>query len=225
MTIEWLAYDYHSGIDSIYWRLYDNFTGESILHGHEDLLAQGNSEDIDECIIKYGNYSRGPNCYKTNHWGAFHRHYQIKPEVKRDGGIRYNKRLGLHDSDYFLEINATNKALVSTILTKKITIDISPPHTGTVQDGIRGTDEIDFQQSKTLNAYWDGYFDKESGVMFYMYGFDTVKIPTSDFQLDSNSSIIPLSTKAEKDHSRFEIQNTDSKYEIQDSKFEIQYLN
>lgn len=77
-------------------------------------------QDIDECIIKYGNYSRGPNCYKTNHWGAFHRHYQIKPEVKRDGGLLYNKRLGLHDSDYFLEINATNKALVSTILTKKV---------------------------------------------------------------------------------------------------------
>nr|XP_034332757.1 uncharacterized protein LOC105327902 isoform X2 [Crassostrea gigas] len=190
MTIEWLAYDYHSGIDSIYWMLYDNFTGESILHGHEDLLAQGNSEDIDDCMLKYGNYSRGPNCYQTNHWGAFHRHYQIKPEVKRDGGLLYNKRLGVHDSDYFLEVNATNKALLSTILTKKITIDISPPHTGTVQDGIRGTDEIDFQQRKTLDAYWDGFFDKESGVMFYMYGFDTVKIPTSDFQLDSNSSIV-----------------------------------
>ncbi|XP_078321865.1 uncharacterized protein LOC111103999 isoform X3 [Crassostrea virginica] len=190
MTIEWMAYDYHSGIDSIHWRLYDNFTGENILHGHEDLFAQGSSQNLSECIVKYGAYSRGPNCYETNHWGAFHRHYQIKPEIKRDGGLVHGKDVGLHDSDYYLEVKATNKALLSTVLTKKITIDISPPHTGTVQDGTKGTDEVDFQQSKTLSAYWDGFFDKESGVMFYMYGFSAERIPAADFQLDSNSSIV-----------------------------------
>lgn len=42
--IEWLAYDYHSGIDSIYWRLYDNVTGDEIIHGHEELFAQGSTE-------------------------------------------------------------------------------------------------------------------------------------------------------------------------------------
>lgn len=42
--IEWMAYDYHSGIDSIYWRLYDNVTGDEIIHGHEDLFAQGSTE-------------------------------------------------------------------------------------------------------------------------------------------------------------------------------------
>ena len=75
----------------------------------------------------------------------------------------------------------------------KITIDISPPHTGTVQDGIKGTDEVDFQQSKTLFVYWDGFFDKESGVMFYMYGLSDEPIPAADFQLDSNSSIVKFS--------------------------------
>ena len=49
---------------------------------------------------------------------------------------------------------------------------------------------MDFQQSKTLFAYWDGFFDKESGVMFYMYGFSDEPIPAADFQLDSNSSIV-----------------------------------
>lgn len=72
--------------------------------------------------MKYGNYSRGPNCYQTNHWGAFHRHYQIKPEVKRDGGLVHGKDVGLHDSDYYIEINATNKALISTVVTKKVLI-------------------------------------------------------------------------------------------------------
>ena len=39
--IEWIAYDYHSGLDNIAWRLFDNFTGTDIIHGHEDIPAQG----------------------------------------------------------------------------------------------------------------------------------------------------------------------------------------
>ena len=42
--IEWEAYDVHSGLDSVYWKLYDNFGGTVILHGHEDIIAQGNSQ-------------------------------------------------------------------------------------------------------------------------------------------------------------------------------------
>ncbi|XP_061176006.1 uncharacterized protein LOC133184957 [Saccostrea echinata] len=190
MTIEWLAYDYHSGMESIYWRLYDNFTGKIILHGHEDLFAQGPSQDFAECVQTYRNYSRGPKCYQTNYWGAYHRHFQVKLEVKRDGGLIPGKEIVAHDSDYFLEVNATNKALLSTVLTKKITIDVSPPHTGNVQDGIIGTSEVDFQQSKTLNAHWDGFFDKESGVLFYVYGFDTEPIPADAFQLDSSNPLL-----------------------------------
>lgn len=150
-----MAYDFHSGIDSIYWRLYDNVTGDEIIHGHEDLFAQGSTEvraasiiditiiytyffkllnDIlfipnlvyfykqhqEECLRRYGNCSRGPNCYQTNHWGAFHKHFQIKPEVKRDGGLIHGKDVGLHDSEYYLEVKVTNIALLSTLLTKKV---------------------------------------------------------------------------------------------------------
>ena len=71
-------------------------------------------------MTMYGNYSRGANCYQTNHMGAFHRHFQVKPHVKVDGGLVSGKDVGIHDSDYFLEINATNKALLSTVLTKKV---------------------------------------------------------------------------------------------------------
>jgi hypothetical protein len=39
--VEWIAYDFHSGLDSIAWRLFDNYTGTDILHGHEDIPAQG----------------------------------------------------------------------------------------------------------------------------------------------------------------------------------------
>lgn len=77
-------------------------------------------QDQEECLRRYGNYSRGPNCYQTNHWGAFHKHFQIKPKVKRDGGLIHGKDVGLHDSDYFLEVKATNIALLSTLLTRKV---------------------------------------------------------------------------------------------------------
>ncbi|XP_061193435.1 uncharacterized protein LOC133201664 [Saccostrea echinata] len=192
MIIEWLAFDYHSGLDSIYWRLFDNFTGKDIVHGHEHIPAQGYATDLAHCRSLYHNYSRGPDCYQTNHTGAYHRHFLVKPEVKtgEGNGLVLGRDKGIHDYDYFLEVNATNKALLSTVVRKKITIDISPPHTGTVQDGMRGTDEVDFQQSKTLNAHWDGFFDKESGVLFYMYGFHTEPIPAVEFQLNSANSLL-----------------------------------
>ena len=39
--IEWIAYDYHSGLDNIVWRLFDNFTDTDIIHAHEHIPAQG----------------------------------------------------------------------------------------------------------------------------------------------------------------------------------------
>jgi hypothetical protein len=36
--IEWDAFDYHSGIDSLEWRLFDSYTKTDIIHGHEILL-------------------------------------------------------------------------------------------------------------------------------------------------------------------------------------------
>lgn len=42
-SIEWNAFDIHSGIDSLHWRLFDNFTMTNVLHGHENLHSQGNA--------------------------------------------------------------------------------------------------------------------------------------------------------------------------------------
>ncbi|KAK3101903.1 hypothetical protein FSP39_007221, partial [Pinctada imbricata] len=192
MTIEWIAYDLHSGIDSIYWRLFDNYTGNEILHGHEDILAQGDAPDLSTCQSTYGSYPRGANCYCTAFWGCYHQHFQVKPEIKTiqnvSSGLVVGKDQGVHDSDYYIEVSVTSKAKLTTILSKKITIDSSPPHTGIVNDGMRGTDEVDYQQDKTLYAHWDGFFDRESGILFYQYGFSTACIPKATFELDNPSS-------------------------------------
>lgn len=42
-SIEWVAYDLHSGLHSIFWKLYDNCTGEDIIHGYDDIPAQGHT--------------------------------------------------------------------------------------------------------------------------------------------------------------------------------------
>ena len=60
---------------------------------------------------------------------------------------------------------------LASVCAIQITIDTSPPHPGYVHDGFEGQPEVDFQQTLTLSAHWSGFFDKESGVWFYMYGF------------------------------------------------------
>lgn len=80
--------------------------------------------------------------------------------------------------------------LLHVLYFDQITIDTSPPHTGIVQDGIRGTAEVDFQQSIILQAHWDGFFDRESGVLFYQYGFHTEPISSEDFLSDTGNHLV-----------------------------------
>lgn len=55
---------------------------------------------------------------------------------------------------------------------------------------MRGTPEADFQQSTTLHVHWDGFFDRESGVLFYQYGIQTKQMLPSDFQLDTGNPLV-----------------------------------
>jgi hypothetical protein len=58
-----------------------------------------------------------------------------------------------------------------------------------VEDGVSGVDEVDYQQSKILNAHWEGFFDRESGVLFYQYGYDTKPIDASAFTLEASGNV------------------------------------
>ncbi|XP_071123148.1 uncharacterized protein [Mytilus edulis] len=184
MTIEWEAFDLHSGLDSVNWKLYDNYGGAVVLHGHEHIIAQGNSENLTVCQDNYGSRPRGANCYCTAFMGCYHRHFHVIPEIKTTSGLFTNKDRGVHDSDYFIEVNVTNKAKLTTVLTRKITVDISPPHAGAVHDGLVGNPEVDYQQGMNLNAYWDQFFDRESGVFFYQYLVGTSCAEKNDFNLN-----------------------------------------
>ena len=40
-SIEWEAYDLHSGIKEVYWKIFDNFTNTDVVHGHQNIGHQG----------------------------------------------------------------------------------------------------------------------------------------------------------------------------------------
>ena len=49
---EWDAFDYHSGIHSVQWKLFDNYTGSDEIHGQSHIHTQGNVDvSTDTCDI------------------------------------------------------------------------------------------------------------------------------------------------------------------------------
>ena len=44
---------------------------------------------------------------------------------------------------------------------------------------------MDYQQDKTIQVYWSDFFDKESGIKFYRYGYGTECLEASDFDMNS----------------------------------------
>ncbi|XP_060596240.1 uncharacterized protein LOC132750310, partial [Ruditapes philippinarum] len=192
LTIEWETFDYHSGIHEVSWKVFDNFTKDVVVYGNSNEPPQGETKDLKECNQKYGLYPRGPNCYCSPYNGCFHRHYQIKPPVSNvsNAGLHFGKEIGEHDYDYYIEVTVINSAGLSTTKHKKITIDTSPPHEGKVYDGILGDYEVDFQQSLKVAGHWNDFFDKESGVWLYSYGFSENCLDEND--LDVHSKVMSL---------------------------------
>ncbi|KAK3589056.1 hypothetical protein CHS0354_008706 [Potamilus streckersoni] len=189
LMIEWELYDFHSGIHEVSWRLFDNHTSleHELLHGTDILPPQGNANNMSECTQKYGPYPRGANCYCTPFHGCYHKHFQVKPViVSAKEGLFQNGSKGLHDGDYYFQVIALNGAFHRTVETMKITVDTSQPHQGIVHEGILGNPEVDYQNILEIHAYWSDFFDKESGVMFYRYGFGKSCLTKETFLLDYN---------------------------------------
>ncbi|XP_025086756.1 uncharacterized protein LOC112559635 [Pomacea canaliculata] len=196
MTIEWVAYDDHSGLYSVQWQLVDNYNGQNIVHGIENVSPQGETNTLQQCQTRYGSYARGANCYCTGPVGCYHRHFQVKPVIVDvslgHGGLFSNGSVGVHDYDYYIEVTVVNHAKLSTTIRKQITLDASPPHPGVVNDGIPDSPEVDYQYSRTLHAYWSDFFDRESGIKFYQYAFHTSCLNSSVFGHNTQDSRIVM---------------------------------
>ncbi len=98
----------------------------------------------------------------------------------------------LHDTDYFVTVSVTNHALLTSSLTHHITVDTTPPLPGAVFDAPLGVGDVDYQQGNTLQAWWSGYFDRETGVAFYQYAYGTqcVNMSLFSFPLEPESLVV-----------------------------------
>ncbi|XP_055958814.1 uncharacterized protein LOC130014035 [Patella vulgata] len=125
MVIEWVAYDDHSGIETVQWKILDHLT--EVEHGSQRIPPQGETTNIKECQSKYSNNARGANCYCIPTSTCYHRHFQIKqPTTATPGeGILNNKNTGTHDHDYRIVVTVMNQAKLKTILTKQACIRFS----------------------------------------------------------------------------------------------------
>jgi len=74
----------------------------------------------------------------------------------------------------------------------QITIDTSPPHEGSVHEGFEDEPEVDFQQTLDIFAIWKGFFDRESGVWFYLYTVASDCKLLSEFDIHNHTSQVPF---------------------------------
>ncbi|XP_006815375.1 uncharacterized protein LOC102802265, partial [Saccoglossus kowalevskii] len=166
MNVTFRTYDQHSGLFDIKWELRDMADiSKTIASGTVAVQKQDGTCESKSCIC----IPKG-ECYGTD--------YAILMD-KND----FNNTSGTHDYDYVITINVRNNAFLMTTHHFQITIDTSPPTAGTVHEG-HGNNDIDYQHDFNINAWWNGFFDKESGVMTYMYVFadmcadDKTTLPT-----------------------------------------------
>jgi hypothetical protein len=74
---------------------------------------------LEECQNRYGSYPRGATCYCTNFMGCYHRHFQVKPEIKVHGGLILNFESGIHDYHFLNKGSAKHNIMLYGLLIPK----------------------------------------------------------------------------------------------------------
>ncbi|KJE90308.1 hypothetical protein CAOG_01639 [Capsaspora owczarzaki ATCC 30864] len=84
-------------------------------------------------------------------------------------------------SSYEFRMMVTDRAGLFTTRSAQVTMDLTPPEPGFVADVERAglINDIDHQNSLELFAYWDSFFDHESGIHHYEYALGTPCSPVS----------------------------------------------
>uniref|UniRef100_A0ABM0MJ98 Uncharacterized protein LOC102806247 n=1 Tax=Saccoglossus kowalevskii TaxID=10224 RepID=A0ABM0MJ98_SACKO len=158
MRVVFQTYDDHSGLHNIHWKLADMADG-NVVHGEGQVAVRRPIVGNTTCDP--------PNCgciQKNNE--CYYRDYAIELDANK-----LNLSTGNHDHDYIFTITVTNNAMLVDVKTFQVTVDTSPPHEGTVHDSRTGETDLDYQQDIQIFASWDGFFDRESGILFYVYIF------------------------------------------------------
>ena len=152
LNIQFRTYDVHSGIYAVEWSIRTRH-GDV---GYGMLPVQNMNETI--CFA--------PECFCDSLFHCSLAHYSFSPLQSNF----LSSSEALHDTDYILSVTITNFARLSATLEHSFTIDTTPPSPGAVFDGLQPPD-IDYQDHLTLNAWWTGFFDRETDIPFYQYIF------------------------------------------------------
>ena len=95
----------------------------------------------------------------------------VVEETKLDLGSTFAHKVltqpFMNDQRYYVTVTETNSAGVTTSITSDgVTVDDTPPTSGTVVDGI--TSDVDYLNGEDdIRARWFGFEDLESGIDFY----------------------------------------------------------
>lgn len=165
LLVEFDAVDQHSGLFGLEWSI---GTGP----GRAD-VGNGNvpvgTVSMETCMRP------ACVCDSVGHCSAVH--YSFSPQLSD-----LLLPLANHDAEYYITVIATNHAFITTQLSLVFTVDTTPPLPGVVLDGFPMEPDVDYTNNGgTLGGWWQGFFDRESDVMFYQYAFADECANTSVF--------------------------------------------
>uniref|UniRef100_A0A1I8G1H5 Alpha-L-rhamnosidase n=2 Tax=Macrostomum lignano TaxID=282301 RepID=A0A1I8G1H5_9PLAT len=173
LRAQWTSSDVHSGLYTVKWEIIDNYTDSAVLM-HSQHERRQRFDSAESC--RKTSY-RPEYCYCTAITGCFNAFYAASPNTEATTE---------HNHDLLLKLTVTNSALLTSSSTIKISIDLSAPHPGHVFDGAPGSEEeVDFQSGRLLRAHWSGFFDPESGIRMYRYGFGASCLSESQLHLET----------------------------------------
>jgi hypothetical protein len=164
MRITFDVTDYASGVVMAFWKLGETDGGNEMGEGR--ILTKAKSKS--DCPPS--------NCSCTDLDICSYFSYKL---VLHPG--QFSNGSGQHGRSYYLTINTTNDAQLTSSKQVTITVDSSPPQAGHVIDGLVGQLDIDSQQSNSIQAYWLGFNDRDSGIHHYKYAIATSCLKKDDF--------------------------------------------
>ncbi|XP_078696223.1 uncharacterized protein LOC144924666 [Branchiostoma floridae x Branchiostoma belcheri] len=181
MMVVLTAYDDHSGLHEIHWQLHD-MADTRVVHGEGQVAVRRPSVHEPDCAPPHcACIPKDEECYFRN--------YEILLDMNK-----MNKSQGNHDFDYYFIITVTNNAMLQTQKTFQVTVDRSPPLAGHVHDSLPNQTDTDYQQDLIIQASWEGFYDRESGVMFYLVSIAETCTSTDNMTSVGNNSFVVNTT-------------------------------
>ncbi len=178
LVIEFDTYDEHSGVSMLEWSIGTELGLDDVGRGGVPMQMVA----MEDCRL-LGNCS----CDVTDTHCNFI-HHEFSPRLSD----LLTSDTSNHDADYYITVTSTNHAFLSSSISLKFTVDTTPPLPGAVFDALPTQPDIDYQQDRTLQGWWAGFFDRETDIFLYQYVFSRECAEETNFTypLDTGSVVM-----------------------------------